>query len=1195
MIIKYCRSLVVDKGAMGSFELIKEKLEGFIRKYYLNDLIKGAILFLAFGLLYLLATVFVEYLLWLESGWRTLLFWCFVVVELFLFGRFIALPLAKLFKLKSGISYDEASKIIGEHFPNVNDRLLNVLQLSKNKTQSDLLLASIDQKSRELEPIPFKTAIDFKANIKYTRYMAIPVVILLLSLLTDNFNWFSNSYERVVNYQTAYEPPSPFQFFIVNDNLEAIENAPFVLEVRTSGSVIPEAVQLQYNNESYFLQPKGNGQFQFVFTQLTDDIIFELYANEVNSQPYELKVLKTPSLEYLEMELQYPRHTGKQNEIIKSSGNAIVPEGTTVNWNVKTREASEVKIYAQDTLQFTQEEQNAFKAQKQLFSNYAYALVSSNLNLKDYERLAYNVKVVKDAYPELSIKSKLDSLDQQTLYFFGQASDDYGLRALNLVYYEVNNPEVEQRVKLPIGAGNYSEFVNAFPDQIELKEGVPYELYFEVVDNDRIHGFKSTKSQLFSYRKRTAEEEQTQQLQQQSETIKKMDDTFKKLDDQDKKLEEFSKTQKEKEALNFNDRKKFQNFLKRQKQQEELMKSFNKNLQENLQEFNKEEQDPFKEELQQRLKDNEQQLEKDEKLLEELERMQDKINKEEFSQKLDELAKQNKNKKRSMKQLLELTKRYYVAKKAEKVQGELEQLAEEQKKLSEDERNNSSKNQEKLNEEFSKIRDDLDKLKKDNSALQKPMSLPEDKLTEERIEKDQQDATEQLEKKESEQSDKGGQPEEMKDQEEQKKAQQKAQQKQKAAAQKMKKMSDNLKKMQQSGGGMGGAQQMQEDAEMLRQILDNLVLFSFDEEKLMNQFKSIDIDNNQYGKYIVDQSTLRTHFEHVDDSLFALSLRQPKLSENVNKQISNVYFNIDKALGQLSENRLYQGISYQQYTITAANELASFLSDMLDNMEQQLNMMPGSGGGSGEQLQDIIISQEELNKMMQEGMEKAQGQESGNQSENKGKGEGEEGEQKGEQQGENGEEGQEGNEGEEGENGEQGEGGKDSNDGKNGGEGDGKNGDGNSDNNGYGEGNSEEMNKELYEIYQKQQQLRQALENKIQESSGETQQEIKNLIEKMEEVELDLINNGFTNQTMEKMLDLQHRLLKLENATFLQGKEERRESETNLKQFEGSNSSLEKAKEYFNRTEALNRQTLPLKDNYKKKVQQYFKTNNDQL
>ena len=33
------------------------------------------------------------------------------------------------------------------------------------------------------------------------------------------------------------------------------------------------------------------------------------------------------------------------------------------------------------------------------------------------------------------------------------------------------------------------------------------------------------------------------------------------------------KTQKEKEALNFNDKKKFEEFLKRQKQQEQLMKN----------------------------------------------------------------------------------------------------------------------------------------------------------------------------------------------------------------------------------------------------------------------------------------------------------------------------------------------------------------------------------------------------------------------------------------------------------------------------------------------------------------------------------------------------------------------------------------------------------------------------------------------
>ena len=114
------------------------------------------------------------------------------------------------------------------------------------------------------------------------------------------------------------------------------------------------------------------------------------------------------------------------------------------------------------------------------------------------------------------------------------------------------------------------------------------------------------------------------------------------------------------------------------------------------------------------------------------------------------------------------------------------------------------------------------------------------------------------------------------------------------------------------------------DIDVLRQILDNLVLFSFDQEALMNQFKSIEVNHNEYGKFLRKQNDLREHFEHIDDSLFALSLRQPKISEVVNSQITNVFFNIDKTLGQLSENQIYQGVSSQQYTVTADQRTRKF-------------------------------------------------------------------------------------------------------------------------------------------------------------------------------------------------------------------------------------------------------------------------------
>lgn len=218
---------------MNSFNNIQDKLEAFIKKYYTNQLIKGVILFFAIGLLYFLLTLFIEYALWLAPTARTILFWGFILVETGLFLRFIAKPIAKLFKFQEGISHIDASKIIGNHFPEVDDKLLNVLQLKENTRESELLLAGIEQKALELNPIPFKLAINFKGNIKYLKYAAIPLTIILLSFISGKYDWFSDSYERVVNYKTAFEPPAPFQFLIMNDSLTALENKDFTIKVLT--------------------------------------------------------------------------------------------------------------------------------------------------------------------------------------------------------------------------------------------------------------------------------------------------------------------------------------------------------------------------------------------------------------------------------------------------------------------------------------------------------------------------------------------------------------------------------------------------------------------------------------------------------------------------------------------------------------------------------------------------------------------------------------------------------------------------------------------------------------------------------------------------------------------------------------------------------------------------------------------------
>jgi len=1134
---------------MSTFSIIQQKLEQFIKKYYTNELIKGAMLFLAIGLLYLLVTLLVEYFLWLSSTGRTILFWTFVAVEAALFIRFMAFPLAKLFKLQQGISHEEASKIIGNHFPQVSDKLLNVIQLNQNQRESELLLASIDQKAGEIQPVPFKSAINFKKNTKYLKFVAIPVVIFILASVFGDKDIFSSSYERVVNYDTAYEPPPPFSFYLVNDKLNAIENKSYILKVRTDGEFIPENASISYNDETYYLQQTAPGQFEYTFLQPTEVIDFKLRANKVVSQEYRLDIVKIPSLLAFEMILDYPAYTGKKDEVLKSTGNAIVPEGTGVSWNVSTKNTTSVALKTKDTTYLFSEKATKFSYKKGIYNKLDYAITTSNENLKEYENLSFTLGVVKDEYPEIEVQAKQDSIESQVVYHLGSVSDDYGLTKLQLVYFPEGEEIKLKTEQIKLNKSNFDQFVYTFPGNLELSEGIAYEYYFEVFDNDGVHKFKSSKSGIYSFRKLTQDELENEQLENQESSIKGLDKTLENLKDQEKKLEELSKTQKEKNELNWNDKKKLENFIKRQKQQEEMMKKFSEELQENLENFQpeNEEKDPFKEQLEERLEENEEQLKENEKLLDELEKLQEKIDKEDLNEKLEKLAKQNKNQEKNLEQLLELTKRYYVTKKAEKLAEELYKLGEEQEKLAEKpDDENTKEEQEKLNEKFEEYQKEKEELDKDNKELKKPMDIPEKSAGEKQIEEEQQKATDELEKENKEA----------------------AKESQKKAAKKMKEMGKMMQAKMESGQG----ETMEEDVSMLRQVLDNLVVFSFEQEDLMMEFKKIDYGNPVFGKKLTVQNDLKLNFQHIDDSLFALSLRQPMMGTLINKSLTEVQFNMDKSMERLAENQTRQGISSQQYVITGANELAILLSDVLNNMQSQMSGMgsgkgkgkpsPGEGGGGeGFQLPDIIEKQKSLSEGMKEGMEKGKSGKEGEEGEGeKGKGEGEgEGEGQGDGDGQGDSDGENGRNGKEGEN---------------------------------GEGDNEDMNGKLFEIYKQQQQLRQQLEDRL--SKEGLNGKGGDLLRKMEGIEQQLLDKGFNERTLEKMLQLEYELLKLDKADFEQGQESKREARTNKNTYSNKlRLSPEDVKKYFNAIEILNREALPLRQEYKQKVRTYFNSKDD--
>ena len=1105
---------------MEAKNVIYSKLEAFIRKYYTNELLRGTIFFIGLGLLYFIFTLLVEYFLWLPQGGRTVLFWLFIVVEIFLLFRFILFPVFKLFKLQKGINYRQASDIIGKHFSEINDKLTNFLQLSSQQEQSELLLASIEQKANNLQPIPFTNAINFKKNVKYIPYAAIPLLLILFFMISGNSSVFRQSLDRVVHYSKHYAPPAPFEFIVTNNSLTAQQDTDFLLEVKTRGTVVPENAMITIGDENYYLENVKPGVFQYRFEKPAKNIEFELSANDVTSQPYELKVVAVPTIANFEMVLNFPSYLGKKSEVIKGTGNAVVPEGTKVTWRIQALATNAIDWSAQgQTFAFANNE-NTFSLSKSIMHNTDYQILTSNNKVKNHEKLQYQLTTIKDQYPTISVANAPDSLKLDREVVLGQLSDDYGLTKLHIVYYPQDNPDAAKRGTLPVKKDVYDRFYYTFPDGLSLKEGVSYEYYFEVFDNDAVHNYKSVKSSVFSHKELTQEEKREESLQEQNSNINSLEKTIKNQDKQLSELDKLQKMGKEKDNMDFKDQKKVQDFINRQQQQDEMMKEFSKKLEDNLEKFNPEKKDEFKEELMKRLEKNEKEAEKNKKLLDELKELANKLQKEELFDKVDELKKNSKNQTKNLEQLVELTKRFYVEKKAEQLADKLKELGDKEEKLSESEKN-SAENQEEINKEFDQIQEELRELEKQNEELKKPMDIPTDKNEEKSVEEDMQKASEELKKPSKDNK-------------------QKAKPKQKSAAQKMKQMGGQM--MEMMGGGE--MEQMEEDVKMLRQILDNLLAYSFAQEDVMGKFKGSTTHSSSFSKNLKVQQDLKQQFRHVDDSIFAMSLRNPKITEEITAEVGNVHYYIDKAITDLAENLVPRGTSNQQYAITSANKLADFLSDALNNMQMEMqgsgmgSPKPGKGGKGDMQLPDIIQKQEKLAKKMQDGKKGKDGK----------KGEGEEGEpqpggkKKGQGQGEG-----------EGENGDQ-------------------------------EGDAGE----LLEIYKEQQQLREALQKALEKQGmgGNGQ----NATRQMKEIEKQILNKGFKGDAMQKMQNLKHELLKLDKAIQQQGEENKRQSQTNKKEFNNNANRIPDAlKEYLNSVEILNRQSLPLRPNFNQRVQTYFR------
>lgn len=954
----------------GNYQILINKLDEFIRKYYKNFLIKGSIYSFATILVFFILVTTLEYFGHFGILARSVIFYSFIAVNLCILYFYFFTPLLKIYRIGKIISHEQAAQIIGQHFSDIKDKLLNTLQLKQladsNPENTLLIMASIDQRIGQLNPVPFNVAVDLKKNRKYLKYAGIPLLILLFmiiaapGLITDPAN-------RLIHHGTYYEREAPFRFVIQNKSMEAVQQEDFVLNVKMTGKEIPENIFIEISGNEYQLIKDNTVNFHYNFKNLQKDQKFQLFADEYYSKEYKISVIPKPVILNFDVSLTYPAYVGKKDESLINTGDLVVPEGTQIKWHFLTRDTKKITLRFKDKSVDTENKSdNCYSYSTVLKNSQNYSIIPANEFLKDNDSLTYTISVTADAYPVIKVLEYSDSVSENQRYYKGMIKDDYGFMGLTFNYRKLNSEDsliTKRSLVKPVTINNsitQQEFYFFFDfSDIATEPGDEFEYYFEVWDNDGVNGSKATRSQKLVY-KLPSQKELEEQTQKSNEKIEnELTESITEAKKLQKQIEKFSKDLVDKKTLTWQEKKQLQDILDMQKNLQDKVDLIQK---ENLKKTNLE--DQYQKGNEDLLKKQEElnklfdELMTDEmkELFKKLQDMLDKLDKSKVNDLLEKMKLSSKDLEKQLDRNLELFKQLEFEKQLNETIEKLNKLSEKQETLSEKtEKAGSNKTdslktaQNELNKDFQDIRNDIDSLQKKNQELEDPNNLDSTDTEENNIQQEMNKSSENLNNNKNK----------------------KASQSQKNASDQMKELADKMEQMQSDMQ----MENLGEDVDALRDILENLIKASFDQEDLITQLGETKSTDPKYNTIIQQQKDLKDDIQMIEDSLFALSKRQAQIESFVNQEISDINNNIDNSLTSLKSRNTNAAKAKQQLAMTSLNDLALMLSETLSAMQQQMASQsgscskpgscnkPGNGSPSFKSMRQL---QEQLNKAMEE-------------------------------------------------------------------------------------------------------------------------------------------------------------------------------------------------------------------------------------
>lgn len=945
----------------GNYTGLIVKIDEFIRKYYLNKIVRG--------LFYLLATLLTGYICVTISEYygnfspliRAVLFYSFILLQVGVFLLFLFLPILGYFRLGKRIDHHQASIIIGKHFPAVKDKLINALQLkelAERSTESNAILNSaINQKISELKPIPFQSAIRLAENRKYLRYALPPLCVIILLAVTAPYI-LSEGTARIIHYEKPYEKKAPFKFVLLNAKQRAVQGEDFSLRVKLVGNEVPDEVYLEDGLNTFKIEKENIVSFKHTFKNIQKSKIIRFKGGEFLSESFIIEVRQRPALAAAAVDLIFPRYLNRKNETRNSLSDLTVPAGTRILYRISAHHTSGLEVAqgngSRSDLDRTSNSTYHFALTARKSTN--VTLLAKDSHVKDAALVSFRISVIPDEPPSIRIIERKDSLDNQMAFFIGQINDDHGFTDLRLMYRirEASKflPLRYNAIAIKGGSLQQSFFQSVTAADFKLESGQDMEFYFEVRDNDAAGGIKSAKTELMRIARPPVSLLIKQVEQSGLLTEAKLKQAIKDAAAIESEAKRLNKELINESELSFSQKQEVSNLLQKQKDLEQLIKE----TKQESQKSRMSQKDLYKDA--ESVIEKQWQLEKlldnvlDNKtlaLLEDIKKLLQGNQKTGTQLEMSKMQVGSKDLQKELNRILELYKQLAFEQKLTQTLSDLKTMSQHQKKLATDlssqpeKKSQSLQRQQSLSENFNDIRKNLASLEEMNRELER--SRPFDQLT-----RKQQTVTNA--QKQSERSlINANMP--------------RAQKEMTLAATELNELSSYLEKSKESSE----ATENKVKKRTLDQILDNLLKSSFDQEKLLQAVTVSPPNDPLFTSYTNKQMQIKDNMKTIGDSLYNLSRILPQMESTVKMEVGNAGNSINLSLENLAQRRLNDAAKYQQRAMTSMNNIILMIGELREQLEKAMKNASGQGKGQQKSLSQLIQQQMELNKNMQNARE----------------------------------------------------------------------------------------------------------------------------------------------------------------------------------------------------------------------------------